>query len=233
MKIICIGDLHGKDVWKQVNINKYDKIIFVGDYVDSYTQTNMQIKNNLLDLLQLKKDYSKKIILLLGNHDIQYLHYPEFRCTGFRVEMQPSLTIFFKENRNLFRVAYQIKKYLFTHAGISNSWYERYVKIIKKYLKICGTEYNLANILNAISQTKDHQILYEVGPARGGPWGYCGGIVWADKNETQNNVILGYHQIVGHHPVSDITTTKQNKNTSITHIDVLDKQTKFYEFDIN
>ena len=28
MKTISIGDIHGKNVWKQVDPNKYDKIIF-------------------------------------------------------------------------------------------------------------------------------------------------------------------------------------------------------------
>ena len=36
MKIISIGDLHGKDVWKQIDPANYDKIIFVGDYTDDF-----------------------------------------------------------------------------------------------------------------------------------------------------------------------------------------------------
>ena len=37
MKHVIIGDLHGKDVWKEININCYDRVVFVGDYVDHWT----------------------------------------------------------------------------------------------------------------------------------------------------------------------------------------------------
>ena len=70
MKTISIGDIHGRDIWKNVNPSKYDKIIFVGDYVDSFTISNTTILNNLLDIIEFKKSFKNKVILLLGNHDI-------------------------------------------------------------------------------------------------------------------------------------------------------------------
>ena len=38
-KILCISDIHGRKFWRQTvadNIDKVDKIIFLGDYLDPY-----------------------------------------------------------------------------------------------------------------------------------------------------------------------------------------------------
>jgi len=54
MKTITIGDLHGKDYWKNIDIEKYDKVIFLGDYVDSFNESNDGIYNNLKEVIELK-----------------------------------------------------------------------------------------------------------------------------------------------------------------------------------
>lgn len=41
MKHIVIGDLHGKDIWQTIDFTQYEKVVFLGDYVDSFT---IQIK---------------------------------------------------------------------------------------------------------------------------------------------------------------------------------------------
>jgi predicted phosphodiesterase len=48
MKIASIGDIHGRNYWKIFKSVKdqYDKIIFIGDYVDSFNiDDNLIIKN--------------------------------------------------------------------------------------------------------------------------------------------------------------------------------------------
>src|SRR5580704_9577331 len=107
MKHLVIGDLHGKDCWKDVNFNAYDKIVFIGDYVDHWNLADRVISRNLIRVIDLKKKHPDKVELLLGNHDVQYLHYPHFLCSGFRPEMQRLLTDVFNVNRHLFKVAYQ------------------------------------------------------------------------------------------------------------------------------
>src|SRR6476660_917534 len=99
MRIIAIGDLHGKDCWKEIDFSLYEKVIFVGDYVDGFNASNHEIFNNLLELIQLKKSNTAKFILLLGNHDIQYLYGPDYRCSGFRPEAQFDLEELFSKNR--------------------------------------------------------------------------------------------------------------------------------------
>ena len=79
---ICLLDLHGKDIWKKINPDNFDKIIFLGDYMDaSYKtrpegmkfsdlleiiideergKTDEEIISNLLDIIELKKIIQKK-----------------------------------------------------------------------------------------------------------------------------------------------------------------------------
>ena len=102
MKIIVVPDLHGKTVWKQIEPLNYDKIVYIGDYLDSWTATNQEIENNLLDIIELKKKYPDKVILLLGNHELSYSFYPNFRCAGFRPEARPTLEHILNENKKLY-----------------------------------------------------------------------------------------------------------------------------------
>ena len=96
MKVIAIGDLHGKDCWKEVDFSRFDKVIFLGDYTDSFSETDEEIFTNLREIVHLKKTNREKFVLLLGNHDVQYLHFPYYNCSGFRPEAQKELTGFFK-----------------------------------------------------------------------------------------------------------------------------------------
>lgn len=224
MKILSIGDIHGRDNWKSINFQEYDKIVFIGDYVDSYYLSCKIILDNLLDIIQFKKDNLEKVILLLGNHDIQYLWNPQFRCSGFKAEMIGSYDILFRENRDLFQVAYQYKNYLWTHAGVSNSWYNYYEDKLK-----CIENETLADRFNDISNSSLNYILHEVGAIRGGMRYNNGGITWADRSETKTNYLKEFHQIVGHTPITEITTFGDEKS-SITYIDVAAR--KHYELNI-
>jgi predicted phosphodiesterase len=115
MKTVTIGDTHGAEVADVVGeiIDDHDKFIFVGDYVDSFFYDNVTMKKNLLDIIELKKKYPEKIVLLWGNHDIQYLlGVDKYGCTGYRPEMQHDFYEILNSNAGLFRFSYQIDDYL-------------------------------------------------------------------------------------------------------------------------
>lgn len=223
MKLIAIGDLHGRDAWKQVDFEAADRIIFLGDYVDNHHLSDEAIYQNLEAIIRLKQREADRIILLIGNHDAQYLHYPRYRCSGFRSVAQPALSALFAQHEGLFQVAYQQGSYLFTHAGLSTEWYQHR----KPYLEQAGVETPLAEQLNAMHQRKRTvDLLFEVGPVRGGSDRYSGP-VWADHSETRTAHLPGYHQVVGHTPVPDITTFG-DENGSITYCDVTRTKADFY-----
>jgi hypothetical protein len=60
MKHIVIGDIHGRDNWRHINIKLFDKIIFLGDYVDSKILSDLIIYENLKDIITLKKTATRK-----------------------------------------------------------------------------------------------------------------------------------------------------------------------------
>ena len=221
MKIISIGDIHGRPYWKHIDINQYDKMVFVGDYVDSFFFKDEEILANLLDIIELKKNYPDKVILLLGNHDIQYMYLNDgFGCSGFRPSMAMSLKHLFMENKKLFQMAYQIDNYIWSHAGISEVWYEWNKDEIKEFTEKFEAE-NLVDAINKMMYTSTNRILHQVGRKRGGRYP-VGGITWADRNETNNNYLVGHHQIVGHTPIDTITKWG-DENGSIRYIDCLHK----------
>ena len=227
MKHIVIGDLHGKDCWKQININDYEKVVFIGDYVDHWNLPDHIITKNLLEIIELKKQFPEVVELLLGNHDVQYLHYPDFLCSGFRPQMQRKLTFVFESNRNFFNIAYQRGLHLFSHAGVTNKWYEEF-SALPVLQQITGENDTLADLFNKIEQTGKRALLHRAGSIRGG-YG-SGGITWADKRELLNDALEGYHQVVGHTVIPEIEEHKFS-GKSVAFIDVLDYQTCFYEID--
>jgi len=228
MKHIAIGDLHGRDTWQHINTKSYDKVIFLGDYADSHTLSDLVILENLKKIIALKKRQPGKVELLLGNHDAHYLHYPRFQCSGFRPTMQRDLTTLFRKNIDLFQIAYQKDNYLFTHAGVTNNWYSE-VRRLPVLLEICEQEENLAGQLNRLERTKYNGTLYDAGIERGG-YGY-GGPLWADLKETFTDMLHGYHQVVGHTSVEEIRTVSYTCR-SMTYADVLSTREQFYEIDI-
>ncbi|GIL21900.1 MAG: serine/threonine protein phosphatase [Bacteroidota bacterium] len=223
MKIIAVGDVHGRDHWKKIEPDYYDRIVFVGDYVDNLSIDNDTILKNLKAIIALKNKFPEKVILLLGNHDIQYSEYPtDYRCSGFSEEMQPAYTKLFTENKSLFQVAAQFGDYLFTHAGLSLNFVQH--SLMPWSESILEKKLNVADLLNYIHDSDQQYLLHTVGKARGGSDPF-GGITWADVSETCTSLLPGYHEVVGHTPVKRIRKIG-NGVSSITYIDT---QNNFYE----
>ena len=231
MRIQTIPDLHGKLIWKELIDMTCDKIIFLGDYTDDYPPTtDEQIINNLLDIIQLKYDYLEKVILLLGNHDEMYYN-KHHGCSGYRSSYASILQTIFESNKNLFQIAYQEKNYIWTHAGISNDWYNVFLKEVKTL-----PEGNIADKLNEIFfNSSDMDLITCVGRSRGG-WAPYGGPIWADKSETYDyyfHALEGYHQIVGHSKVQHILKKEnKKKDSSITFCDCLDYKNEVLTIEI-
>ena len=70
MKIITFGDLHGSTRWKDIDPLSYDRIIFLGDYLNSFTLTDDEIIRNFTEVIAFKHDHSDRVQLLLGNHEL-------------------------------------------------------------------------------------------------------------------------------------------------------------------
>jgi predicted MPP superfamily phosphohydrolase len=227
MKIMTIGDVHGRDTWKFLTHGSsyefqqwsimiaegadpcdelfkgdypymdVDKIVFIGDYVDSFTISNVEIKKNLEDIILFKKALPDKVVLLWGNHDVQYF-IPNQICSGYRPEARWDLQILFDHNKDLFQMAYQIDEYLWTHAGLLKPVLADMLKMYPE-LKEFKTE---MDILNHAFEREIPQI-FQVDGASGG-WSMYGGPLWVRPKQLEQYG-LKLNQIVGHTPQKKLT----------------------------
>lgn len=120
-KIVCIGDIHGRSVWKQiVDQENPDQVIFVGDYFDSYDIPGVEQIHNFKEIIEYKETSGKEVIMLIGNHCHHY--FPEIGNTGtsgYQRGIAPNITQVINENRHHLQMAYSFDGFLFTHAGVS------------------------------------------------------------------------------------------------------------------
>lgn len=126
-----IGDIHGRTNWRElIDFTNPDVIyIFLGDYTDPYYAnepdvTPEQMLEVIDELITLKKMHPDNVILLWGNHDMQYI-IGMGDTNRFSMKLYPTLHTKFIENEEWFHgIAYNIgEKYLISHAGVTKNWY--------------------------------------------------------------------------------------------------------------
>lgn len=82
-RTLVVGDIHGglkalKQVLERANVTDKDKLIFLGDYVDGWSESS-QVINALIELSQ-----KQECIFVKGNHD---LYCEEWLSFGHKPEM--------------------------------------------------------------------------------------------------------------------------------------------------
>jgi hypothetical protein len=229
MKLITVGDLHGSPIWKTINPGEWDRVIFIGDYVDSADFSEDEIIFNLQEIIDLKNRMPEKIILLWGNHDLAYFYggHDRHRCSGFRNKLLPTLFSLFTSSRQLFQAAWGTGNHLWTHAGVVQRWYNNCIKD-----QFLSSDRDLADTLNRLFNTY-YEPLYYAGLLRGGLY-EDGGIFWAHKKETEDDPLRGYHQIVGHTKTQSgiLVSDHYGGYTSVTYVDCLDSSTEFLKLEV-
>ena len=219
-KIYLLGDIHGRDFWKELKDNTEDLIIFVGDYVDPYTYyeniTKEQALENFKEIIEFARTH-KNVVLLVGNHDCTYFLNELVCACRTDYDNFDEIQELFRDNADLFRLAYYLEyngeKILITHAGIHVSWFE-YEQINEDptIQHICDRPKEICDYLNTKFkelQEKDYprrdkfiSALAEVSGYRGG-WSNYGSCIWADVHEWEGVEVFGdpcldCYQIFGH-----------------------------------
>lgn len=222
MTILAIGDLHGKKIWQEaVTKIAADHIVFLGDYINAKRWLfNGSSRANLEALLLFKHRNFDRVHLLLGNHDMLYLDSTISSTLPIRRVLTAKMFRLYRDNAECFEIAYQKDRFLFTHAGVSQSWYDRHRTLLMRHR---GD--TLAEKLNAVQRSSHSNILHEKGRTRGGTFEH-GGVTYADKVETERNGLRGYVQIVGHTKVKEPTVHKNEKG-SVLYLDCLNSVTEF------
>lgn len=86
MKILCIGDLHCRETWKNIVAKEgdsCDKIVFLGDYTcprEVKLEDPTDACGFLYEILDYKDKNPDKVVLLRGNHDLASLGYYWAQC---------------------------------------------------------------------------------------------------------------------------------------------------------
>lgn len=201
MKILIIPDVHGRTFWKKPckDIFQWDKIIFLGDYVDPYPDeaTQDEVIPNLQEIIALKEIYKDKVILLWGNHDLFYWNIPYRDTTDYwsrhDYKNHNEIEKLFVQHKDLFQYAWQLNKFLFSHAGVNNDLAREICHYYEKE--------SISDTLINKYYDEFPRDLGKVSYYRGG-WDRYSSVVWSDVKEHYGQIpckeIIDLYQIFGH-----------------------------------
>lgn len=206
MKVCVIGDIHGTEKWdvcyKNIlqNDNDCEKIIVCGDWFDPYTyidiDTMMSRYNKFIE--DCKND--ERIISLLGNHDLEsYIINGETNRTTRDRDVHKMISDVIGENLPNSYLVYKIGNWLFSHAGVSQTWLdmnEEYKDDILSNRKGWGV--------------MDLEVLCSY---YDGDWSGYGssvhqGCTWIRPDALITDLAEGYNQVIAHTQVKKICNLK-------------------------
>lgn len=208
-KVIIVPDVHGRTFWKDGKTNVYNTeselVIFLGDYLDPYEKdrNRAEIISNFEEIIDFAYNNKEKTVLLLGNHDLQYMHH--LMLAGRKdTTNEGIIKDLFVKNYELFKILYALNidntDILFSHAPVLPGWIDICNRVITGILP--NDMHELVKCLNSLWLAANNDnfpriygLLSFCSTIRGGLDKY-GSPVWADINETQQ--IEGWYQIFGH-----------------------------------
>jgi len=200
MKLLALGDIHGRTIWQKIVANEtYDKVIFIGDYFDSKEGISAkQQLANFKKIIHFKKSQPDKVVLLLGNHDFHYLNFSSRINSGYQKDYASSINKLLHDaiDAGLMQMAFQYEDILFTHAGVTNTWLtNNKIKPIK----------NIPHSINQLFKKDPTAFEFIVKPrqqANGDNiYQSC---IWVRPTSLFKDAIQGLKQVVGHTPQEKI-----------------------------
>jgi predicted phosphodiesterase len=209
---IVVGDLHGDiHLYQQIK-SKFatEKIILLGDLVDSFTFTRSEqfrlVEEVLSDIGNCEE---RRIQCVKGNHEWSYLRPERMKCSGYSSSFAAQLMPLFSKMFSLMPhyILDEEKKVLITHAGLSKRLFlQGMTKGIMDDTPITIAE--VKEFLETEVRKIDYGLVYDIGISRGGV-GRVGGIFWCDWY-VDFTPIEGLMQIFGHTPTSEIRVKGAN-----------------------
>lgn len=223
MKVAVIGDIHGTtkfiDCYNNIQKNDtdVDKIIVLGDWFDPYIEVDLDIMieryNEFINIC--KSD--DKIISILGNHDIAgYIIQND--CTNRTIRFgkrRQRITDVIEQNLSESYLTYKVGDYMFSHAGVSKEW----LNDISQY-SCCNYVDDIMNCKKGWNEDElsDICVFY--------PFDFSGcgenehqSCVWIRPQALYDCAIDGYHQIVAHTRVEEITKVSLKNGKDLWLVD--------------
>lgn len=188
MKILVLPDIHGRQFWKKPceNIDEYDKVIFLGDYLDPYGFEDISVEDaidNFDKILEFADQHKDKVEMLLGNHDMPYYSkkYKSFSMWHCRHSHKhcDEVRERFEERKDMFKIATTHDDVLFTHAGCTPGW----LKTVFSPFEFASLEKLVDDLNGLLDSTKGLKYLFMVSEDRGGRDRYAS-CIWADVTDT-------------------------------------------------
>ena len=202
MHIVAIGDTHGRRTWQRVVALEQDatRVVFLGDFFDSWHETPADQLDNFYKILAYKRANPEKVVLLMGNHDFQYILHGE-RYSGYNAIGAPNYKVAIEDalsDRSLL-VAYEEEGYLFSHAGVTKTW----AYVFELNPKDIANEINFLFRHNPLAFSFDRRDASGCGEdKRQSP-------LWVRPGALLPDMLKGYVQVVGH------TTQREGIDTSL------------------
>ena len=225
MKVAVIGDIHGTTKFLECykNIQEIDsdvdKIIVLGDWFDPYDDINLDTMiERYNEFVKIWKS-DDRIISILGNHDIAGYIINDSTNRTYKGVPRRKITEAIEPNLSESYLTYKIGDYIFSHAGVSQDWlndisqytYHNYVDDIMNCKK-GWTEDELSDIC----------VFYPY------DWSGCGknihqSCVWIRPQALYECAIDGYHQVVAHTRVEEITKVSLKNGKDLWIVDDVQK----------
>lgn len=220
MKIIAIGDVHGRTLWEKVVQQDFDKVVFIGDYFDSFDILTYQQIENFKNIIKFKKDNPGKVVLLLGNHDYHYLPGVKEHYSGYQGHMALDIQEVLRENMDHLKICHIEGEYLFVHAGITKTWYKNIVE--QDNLFGIPELYSLEEQINNLFIFKPNYFGFSPGNYHD-PYGNetCQSPIWVRPESLVRDKIEGYVQVVGH--TTQLDGIKQDKGIILIDTLIFDR----------
>lgn len=209
MKIVALGDTHGRSIWKEITVKEMDadKIIFIGDYFDTHGggySGNRQLEN-FKDIIAFKKANPDKVTLLVGNHDFHYMKSAKETYSGYQqgyaLEFQEELEAALKED--LMQMCYKHDDYFFSHAGLTKTWVEESFTQAP-FDEVKPTLETIEQSVNDLFKYKPYYFRFNMGMNLDGSGDdICQTPIWVRPRSLMQDMYEGVKCVVGH------TTVKQ------------------------
>lgn len=175
MKTIVVGDIHGHVDSVEKALAFDGNVVFVGDYLDSFSQSVENQVRCLTMVLDAIEDNPGRVVGLLGNHEMSYLD-TTMRCSGYKMDTHQHIKHLHNRMLRFLREYWWVDDYLISHAGIDQELLDQ--------LNITWQEYLLVGKFK------------QIGSYRGG-YDHAGGLYWNDFN-AEMIPPAGLKQVVGH-----------------------------------
>lgn len=203
--MLVIPDIHGRSFWQEaVSQWPREEVVFLGDYLDPYPREGLGSQDALSQLkavIRLKQERPEDVVLLLGNHDLEYLNLGIYTTSRHDFLWEEAFQALLIEHRALFRIAHTARvagrDFIFTHAGLHPDWIAAHANLLGEDMSYTGIA-NRCNELFAEAQPGFIDALTDVSRRRGGDC-EAGSPLWADVSEyTGQELPADVYQVFGH-----------------------------------